>query len=257
MIFVDISYITPPDNFEDEAARAIADADANVNDHSDVWRSCKEALKNASGDKCYYCEIKDIRSDGTVDHYRPRSKYKWAAFSLDNFRFACTFCNSRRTDRKTGEIGGKGAGFPLLEGCDRATCSEERINEIPLLLDPCDAADPEALDFKTDGMAVPRSDADEDPEKLRAETSIEAYHLNHSDLQEARRKLAIDIRDEIAKANRSMIRYTSGDVSAKADYSNAIRFLKRCLDPRSELAAFSKRVLQVYKTDAIVETLLN
>ena len=108
MRFIDIAFVRPPENFDQKAAEAQADGEENIGSHSDVWRDCKASLKQASFDKCYYCEMKDIRSDGAVDHYRPKSKYKWAAFHFDNFRFACTYCNSRRKDQKTGEIGGKG-----------------------------------------------------------------------------------------------------------------------------------------------------
>jgi len=256
MRFIDIAFILPPAGFDQKAAEAQADGDENIGNHSDVWRDCKPNLKQASFDKCYYCEMKDIRSDGTVDHYRPKSKYKWAAFRLDNFRFACTFCNSRRTDQKTGEIGGKGAGFPLFEGCEPATCDDEICNEIPLLLDPCNAADPDALDYRTDGVMVPTSENDANPQMVRAMTSIEAYHLNHSDLQEARRRAAIEIQEKITEAESLMKRFSDGDLSAKQAYTSAVRDLKRRLDQRAELSVFSKRVLQAYKNKPFVEQIL-
>jgi uncharacterized protein (TIGR02646 family) len=256
MRFIDTAFMVPPDNFGEMVAQAEADGEENIGNHSDVWRGCKESLKQASFDKCYYCEMKDIRSDGTVDHYRPKSKYKWAAFCIDNNRFACTFCNSRRTDRKTGEIGGKGTGFPLFDGCQRATCPGETCNEIPLLLDPCNAADPDALDYRTDGNAVPASDDDGNPQKLRAVTSIEAYHLNHSDLQEARRRTAIEIHEKINDAETYMTRFVGGDLAAQQAYTSAVRDLKRYLDQRAELSAFSRRVLQAYKNKPFVESIL-
>lgn len=256
MRFIDIAFITPPEGFDDRAAAAQEDGDENIANHSDVWRACKTRLKEASFDKCFYCEMKDIRSDGTVDHYRPKSEYKWAAFCFNNLRFACTFCNSRRTDQKTGEIGGKGAGFPLFNGSERATCSEEISAELPLLLDPCDAADPDALDYCTDGVAVPATQQDGNPEKVRAETSIEAYHLNHSDLQEARRRAAIKIQEKIIEVETYMTRFCGGDIAAKQAYTSAVRDLKRNLDQRAELSAFCKRVLQAYKNKPFVEQIL-
>ena len=256
MRFVDVAFLVPPADFKQRAAEAVEDGEENIGNHSEVWRSCKECLKHASFDKCYYCEMKDIRSDGAVDHYRPKSIYKWSAFCLDNFRFACTFCNSRRTDRKTGEIGGKGAAFPLFDGCERATCNDEVCNELPLLLDPCNAADPDALDYRADGVAVPASDDDGNPQKTRAVTSIEAYHLNHSDLQEARRRMAIEIQEKVSEAEASMFRFSKGDVTARQAYTSAVRDLKRRLDQRAELSAFSKRILQAYKNKPFVEQIL-
>lgn len=256
MRFIDIAFVIPPDGFEERANAARADGDENIGNHADVWRDCKQSLKGASFDKCFYCEMKDIRSDGAVDHYRPKSKYKWAAFCFDNFRFSCTFCNSRRTDHRTGEIGGKGAGFPLFDGCLPATCREELGNELPLLLDPCEAADPDALDFRGDGFAVPASSNDADPQKVRALTSIEAYHLNHSELQEARRRIAVEILEKIAEAEVWMDRFRKGELGAKPAYTSAVRDLKRRLDQRAELSAFSKRILQAYRNKPFVEQIL-
>jgi hypothetical protein len=88
MRFVDLAFVKRPEGFSDKAAAAEADGEGNIEKHSDVWRGCKLTLKHASHDKCYYCEMKDIRSDGTVDHYRPKSKYFWAAYNFCNFRFA-------------------------------------------------------------------------------------------------------------------------------------------------------------------------
>lgn len=87
-------------------------------------------------------------------------------------------------------------------------------------------------------------------------TSIEAYHLNHSDLQEARRRAAIEIREKVAEAERFMKRFHDGDITAKQSYTTAIRDLKRRLDQRAELSVFSKRVLQAYKSKPFVEHIL-
>ncbi|WP_411817358.1 hypothetical protein [Hyphococcus sp. DH-69] len=256
MRFIDTAFLVPPADFGEMAAQAEADGEENIGNHSNVWQCCKESLKGASFDKCYYCEMKDIRSDGAVDHYRPKSKYKWAAFRIDNFRFACTLCNSRRKDRNTGEIGGKGAGFPLFDGCQMATCADEICNERPLLLDPCNAADPDALDYRADGVAVPASDDNANPQKVRAETSIAAYHLNHSDLQEERRKAAIKIQEKVNEVEANLTRFVGGDLAAQPAYTSAVRDLKRFLDQRAELSAFSRRVLQSYKNKPFVETIL-
>ena len=91
---------------------------------------------------------------------------------------------------------------------------------------------------------------------MRAVTSIEAYHLNHSDLQEARRQTAIEIQEKIIEAEASMKRFTNGDITARQAYSSAIRDLKRRLDQRAELSAFSKRVLQAYRNKPLVEQIL-
>lgn len=256
MRFVDLAFVQEPEGFTDKVAAAVADGEENIGKHSDVWRDCKPNLKAASFHKCYYCEMIDSRSDGNVDHFRPKSKYQWAAFRLNNFRFACTFCNSRRTDPKTGEVSGKGKDFPLLEGCNRATCEAEEIMELPVLLDPCDAADPDLLDFRSDGVAVPKSDDDADIQRKRAEDSIEAYHLNYSSLTEARRHLAIELGEKIHEAEQAMARINAGDPTAKRTFTAAVRDLKRRIGPASQLSVFAKRILQTHKNKALVEGVL-
>ena len=256
MRFIDLAFIPPPSGFAEMKAMAEADGDANIASHSNVWRSCKATLKAASNDKCYYCEIKDDRSDGVVDHYRPKSHYKWAAFTFDNFRFACTYCNSRRTDPSTGEVGGKGADFPLLEGCSRASCLEEVYDEIPLLLDPCNAADPGAIDFLTNGAPEPRSRDENDLQRKRAIVSIEAYHLHHTELVEARRKKAIEIQEKVGEAERALLRIQRNDHTAREPFCAACRDLARRIAPASELSAFSRRVLQSYRSKSFVEDIL-
>lgn len=256
MRFIDLAFIQGPNGFAEKVAAAIADGEENIGKHSDVWRECKANLKEASLQKCFYCEMKDIRSDGTVDHFRPKSKYHWAAFRLDNFRFACTFCNSRRTDPKTGEVGGKGTGFPLVDGCNRATCEAEEHAEVPVLLDPCDATDPDFLDFRSDGTTVPKITDEADLQRMRALESIDAYHLNHSTLTEARRHLAVELGEKIVEAERAMLRYAEGDMSAKGQYTSAVCFLKRKINPNSELSVFAKRILQTQKNKPLVEGVL-
>ena len=45
--------------------------------------------------KCAYCESHvKTTSHGSVDHYRPQSKYWWLAYCYDNFLFSCGICNS-------------------------------------------------------------------------------------------------------------------------------------------------------------------
>ncbi|MET4734907.1 uncharacterized protein (TIGR02646 family) [Thalassospira sp. MBR-102] len=256
MRFIDLAYKRPPAGFDEAVAKAKADGEDKIKDHGEVWALCKPVLKEASHNKCFYCEMKQSRSDGAVDHYRPKSKYKWAAYRFDNFRFACTFCNSRRTDPKTGEVAGKGKDFPLFEGCERATCQDEVDQEDPVLLDPCDAADPGAIDFLSDGRAVPRSKEEADPDRRRALDSIEAYHLNHSDLEEARRCVSIEIQEKVSEAEKYLKRHVQGDMNAKKIYSAAVRDLKRRLTPDTELCTFSKRILQTYKSKPFVEDIL-
>jgi len=137
MRFIDNRPLLAPEGWQeraDVARNAVIDHGEDVNAYGAVWRELKDALAELSHDKCWYCEMRQERSDNAVDHFRPKAVYRWLAFSLRNFRYACTFCNSRRTDAGTGLTGGKGDHFPLEAGCARAESPGEEAQERSLLL---------------------------------------------------------------------------------------------------------------------------
>jgi len=63
---------------------------------SDRWKAGKDQLKIETGGKCAYCEAPTgVVYWGDVEHYRPKSKYWWLAYSYDNYLFTCVICNSK------------------------------------------------------------------------------------------------------------------------------------------------------------------
>lgn len=110
------------------ASQAVADGE-DPNDHSAVWRDLKNGLADLLHDKCWYCESPVDRSDNAVDHFRPKNRvsdagrphtgYRWLAFDVNNFRYACTYCNSRRIDVDGDTAGGKADRFPLIDEAQR------------------------------------------------------------------------------------------------------------------------------------------
>lgn len=256
MRFIDLAFTGKPENFDDRATAALAEGPEKIEDHSSVWRDCKEHLKAASYQKCFYCESKDIRSDGAVDHFRPKSVYPWSAFSFANFRFACTFCNSLRKDKETGTTGGKGNQFPLFEGSPRATCSAEECHERPKLIDPCKAGDPLEIDFSSDGRAVPAYSDEGDGRHERGKVSIAAYHLNHTAFVEERRKHAIVLEEKVMAATSAHQSYAAGNPDAKTRLDDAISDLHRAIQPQAPYSVFAKRVLNWHRDNPLIEAVL-
>jgi len=257
MRFIDNSRIRVPEGWEARAAAAldaVINRDADVNDHNAIWRTLKDELAQLSHDKCWYCEIKQERSDNGVDHYRPKALYRWLAFTLKNFHYACTFCNSLRVDDVTGQRGGKGDHFPLEDGCARATAPGGEVQERPLLLNPCCAPDPTLLDFNDDGRTTARY-PDHAKRRLRAEISARLYHLDHSDLVECRRLLAIELNEKIEFANTLYDRVETGDPDINRSYNNYVRDLKNAMAERAELSAFARKIVAGRRDLPWVETL--
>ena len=167
-----------------------------IDDNSDKWSALKEELWKLGDMKCWYSESTIECNLAEVEHFRPKKRvtgehhsgYWWCAFKWENYRIAHPLVNKRLTDYQTGKLGGKGCYFPLRNGCPRATCEEEQLNEEPVLLDPTLASDCELIVFdSTNGRPVPRyKETDDEWRHYRAEQSIEFYHLSEGSWNAAR-----------------------------------------------------------------------
>jgi uncharacterized protein (TIGR02646 family) len=174
---------------------------------SAVWSHAGAYVGKVMQNKCWYCETRETRSDMPVDHFRPKNSvsetqgehtgYWWLAFQWRNFRYSCTFCNSRRKSESS--EGGKQDLFPLLDPESRAWTPQDPIsNESPLLLDPCNPEDPNLLCFDEQGRAVANPGLIGE-ELRRVNESIKIYHLNHDNVKKSRRLIAIKIRNQMER----------------------------------------------------------
>lgn len=257
MRVIDLQLLKLPKNWQARANTAIADGHDKINDHAKVWQCLKTQLKRLSHKKCFYCEVIQIRSDGAVDHFRPKSKYPWSAFSATNYRFSCTFCNSRRTDEATGLSGGKGDNFPLRPGTSAASSAVAEDDEQPLLIDPCTPKDPGLIDFDETGMPLPAFSAEEHSgRQQRAVVSIRLYNLDHTDLVEKRKKLANKIARLVKVADRLFPKTEAGDAAVDSSFAEHVNQLADRIHERAELSAFARRVLSGYRDRRWVEQLL-
>lgn len=101
----------------------------------------KAALLVAQHEKCAFCETRDTRSPGAVEHFRPKHGWKqqrsdslnrpgyfWLGYEWSNLLFSCTMCN---------DTGHKGNLFPLSDPSKRARPRAQSIAaEDPLLINP-------------------------------------------------------------------------------------------------------------------------
>lgn len=247
-----------PNGWDARAAQAHADAgndSEKINDRSAIWRELKNLLADLSHDKCWYCEVKQERSDNAVDHFRPKSLYPWLAFEKNNLRYSCTYCNSRRKNPETGEAEGKGDSFPLFDETQRATAPGQENYESPVLLDPCKTMDPGLLDFYEDGRPCARY-PDHNVRKRRAEASVKTYHLDHPDLIEKRRTLAAEINAKISEADALFDQCDAGNAAIDNAFSGLIRVLCTAISESAELSAFARKVVAGARDKVWVEELL-
>ena len=226
----------------------------DVGDYAHIWGETKTRLKSISNGKCWYCEARQVRSDNAVDHYRPKSLYVWLAFRLANFRYACTFCNSIRRNPDTGETAGKGNHFPLFNA-QRATDDLGLRIEDEVLLDPCCGTDPGLLDFRDDGLPCAKYPAQE-KRCARAEQSIHYYHLDHPDLVESRRLLALQIKEWIEGADAIYDDVDQGDPKVELAFSKFTESICRALSEGAEFSVFARRIVDGYRNKPWIEDLL-
>lgn len=151
---------------------------------------------------------KEDRSDNPIDHFRPKNKvvecdghpgYWWLAFDWRNYRFTCTYCNSRRVNIET--AGAKHDHFPLLQPAIWDMCETDCNNEKPTLLDPCDIDDCSLLTFNINDYASVITDDETLEEYIRAVRSIELYHLNYNPTKRARKIIYFKIRKLVTDIN--------------------------------------------------------
>lgn len=258
MRFIDNRHLVSPPGWDvlaQQALQEVSGGACSVNDRSQIWRDLKDALAELSHDKCWYCEAKQERSDDAVDHYRPKGRvneakdhpgYWWLAFDKNNYRYACTFCNSRRKNPTTGVTQGKGDHFPIVDESARAQQAGEEVNECCLLIDPCKAIEPDFIDFYSDGTPCPKHPAIP-LWKDKAEKSIHFYALDHPETIEARRRLAVDIESWIREADFAYKKIVAQDYAFEEMFNGRVRDIKSAIGPQARYSAFARRVVAAHK----------
>lgn len=210
--------------------------------HAHLWGEVKSILRKESHRKCWYCESRENRSDCAVDHFRPKGGvegcpnhegYWWLAFDFTNYRYSCTYCNSSRFDRVRGSRGGKQNHFPLLNPDERVFDEGDTGLERPMLLDPTRAADTILLYFREDGVPEPRHSGEKG---MRAQESIEVYHLHHTDLIEARLGVLNQVR-ELVELGQRYYRSWLRDGSDEPAFETVIARLKKFCSEGAEYSA--------------------
>ncbi|WP_433279544.1 HNH endonuclease [Pseudonocardia xinjiangensis] len=210
-----------------------------------LWQEAKPYLAKVMDGKCWYCETKDSRSDNAVDHFRPKSHYWWLAARFENFRFACTYCNSRRIDREYRTEGGKQDSFPLFDESNRAKSSGDSLDrEGPILIDPCKFLDPRLLWFDETGLPSVNPEYETEEVKARVKVSTRLYHLDHAPLVAARRRKFLEVhrRCTVGDAIYKVYEETRDHVELER-WSHEVAAVFRLIDRASEYSAAARCAL--------------
>jgi hypothetical protein len=237
--YINNSLIPVSDNWleqAEEAAAAIAKG-SDPNDFSNVWRVLKSELAKLSNGKCWFCESPVDRSDNAVDHFRPKGRvsdatnkhdgYRWLAFERLNFRYACTYCNSKRNGIEGRTVGGKADRFPLVNEASRVYSKGPVDQEQPMLLDPCELTDWRLLGCRHEN-GKPCTATSDPTSRERAEVSIEVYHLHHEATCNRRHAIAVQLISDIDDAKR-LFKLSTQDASKAVDFKKIARRLQQTI----------------------------
>lgn len=269
MRYIPLDEIELPEGWRDEAVKALKSVTAFENasrternaeierNAPKTWRALKNALKKLSNDKCWYCEVRQERSLGAVDHFRPKGKvdgvpshpgYWWLAFDETNYRFSCTLCNSAVNDIESGTSGGKREQFPLLDETKRASNKDvSHEHESPVLLDPTVAADTVLLTWKVDGKPSPRfSAAQNSIWNKRAEVSIRVYHLHHRKLNRRRIRIYNEIKLLVQEGDLLYGKALSNLPVEMSSVERVTKGLMRILREDAELTSAAKQYVREF-----------
>lgn len=260
MRYVDHSKLLKPTGWKErarKAAEAVA-AGADPDDYSQVWRELKDGLAGLLHDKCWFCESPVDRSDNAVDHFRPKKRvrdaakphggYRWLAFEAHNFRYACTYCNSRRKDIDGGTVGGKADRFPLLSEPQRVYSVGPVAQEQPLLLDPCELSDWRLLGCHQEN-GQPCASSTNVLEKRRANESIEIYHLHCEPTCKRRHAAAVQLMSDVDDGKR-LFELVIQDPSRASDFKTVAARLRRAIDRDSPYSGDMHFLLRGQRSDA-------
>lgn len=229
-----------------------------INDNAALWSELKGHMARLSHTKCWYSEIRIAQSELEVDHFRPKNKvtaskpphsgYWWLAFDWRNYRLAYSLINKRRRDIREDEVSGKGCYFPLREESTRASHAAADISgEEPRLLDPCIKSDVELLGYTVEtGKIVEGPLQNDEPEDwLRANRSIDLYHLNEGSLILDRYELNVAIQHKFDEIEQLESDRKNGefDDRKKKRYKTLIDELGEIINSSSRYCTFARNSL--------------
>jgi hypothetical protein len=125
------------------------------------------------------------------------------------------------------------------------------------LLDPTSPEDPTLLWYEPDGRAVPRYSKDTSERRhIRAEKSIELYHLNYYKTEEDRQKLYNKIRTLIGEGDNLFPEADSSMVARSALSKLVIAPLLELIKPTADFSAAARAFLVGFKDRPWVEGVL-
>lgn len=247
----DIAVAKPPASTTHRRRLEIIEAGKYIDDdkynsrykHKDVKEKLKESYKN-----CCFCEVHDQQLE--VEHYRPKSKYYWLAYSWDNLTLSCTKCNKSKSNNF--QILGVSA-VPKVKGDDltdiHQLSSVYDVVESPLLINSDKVSEEELNAFIYDEDGSVTSD------NTRVKYTIETCGLNRHNLREERKKIWDSFK---SKFNARVLEYSSNPEALETALRTLIKdFGTDANDSSVPFQSFRRYVISAGWIQKLLYSLLN
>jgi len=205
--------------------------------NSKIYRKVSFALFDLYYGKCCYCESKLPGIE--IEHYRPKSKYYWLAYSWDNLLPVCSRCNKSKGDK-----------FPIKgskvkqESITTVIDAQNQIlkyNEIekPVLINPeIDEIDENSFTFEQDGFMSSNHE--------RLEKTITILQLNSFELLWHRKKVFDELISEIIQIK------ADNRKNYEVEIKTILRsFIRKADNRNSDYLAFRKFIIKHWLQDLL------
>ena len=231
------------------------------------WVAFRAEFERVFGAKCWYVECENPGTDDDIDHFRPKSSlaedpshsgYWWEAFNWKNFRLSCHRANRLRANPSTGETGGKGDHFPLIDESKRCRePADDLMREEPVLLDPTDPADPPLLTFNIDGTVdLAPEYAGAARARRRVDESRIHLHLDWPRFTEGRQALYRSVYTKVVDGDGAARRWDAGDPTAREGLRIAARDLIRMAANNAPYSRAARAYIRIFRDRSWVNQLV-
>ena len=268
MRFVDLEAIRPKilpqiDDLETAKAEILGEKDvekrrALIKHYRKRWVAVRDAFEEYSDGKCWYVECSSPGADNDIDHYRPKLRlaqdpahpgYYWLAFEWRNLRLSCQRANRLRKHPETGETGGKGDNFPLVNPDARARTPKDNLaREIPAILDPTDRDDVALVTFGRGGdVELVLARKGEPVAEAKLEASRRYLHLNWPRFLEARVKLYHQI-ERFVRSGEDLAPEESDGMHVVAQaFLDICQELSRWMGPQEQYSMAARAYVEMFR----------
>lgn len=193
---------------------------------------------------CCFCGFRDQGCH--VEHYRPKAKYYWLAYSWDNLLLSCPICNQAKKAKF------KINGEPVLPKLDNDVSSINNMSddydaqEKPCLINPEKVTEDELAAF----LYSPNGHVSS--EHPRVKYTIEVCDLDRDNLVEDRKAVWDSF---VAKFNERIYDYRDNQIALESNLKSLIKdFVKESNDESLSFTAFRRYAIKAGWFRSLVDT---